>query len=113
MGYDLLSLSIGKLGYGNMRLPKRDGKIDYETIFQMIDTFLASGNSYFDTAYLYENSEEVLREALVKRHPRDSFQIATKVSHCCSQSSWSLRWQAAEQAGKRKLLRKRIRSPYP
>ena len=80
MGYDLLSLGIGKLGYGNMRLPRRDGEIDYDTIFHMIDAFLASGNSYFDTAYLYENSEEVLREALVKRYPRDSFQVATKVS---------------------------------
>ena len=80
MSYELLSLGIGKLGYGNMRLPKQDGKIDFDTIYSMIDAFLASGNSYFDTAYLYENSEEVLREGLVRRHPRDSFQIATKAS---------------------------------
>ena len=54
MGDELLNLGIGKLGYGNMRLPKKDGKIDYEIISQMIDTFLKSGNSYFDTAYIYD-----------------------------------------------------------
>ena len=80
MGNELLELGIGKLGYGNMRLPKKDGKIDYDTIHQMIDTFLKSGNSYFDTAYIYENSENVLNEALVKCYPRDRYKITTKLA---------------------------------
>lgn len=80
MGNELLELGIGKLGYGNMRLPKKDGKIDFDTIHQMIDTFLKSGNSYFDTAYIYENSENVLNEALVKCYPRDRYNITTKLA---------------------------------
>ena len=71
---------IGKLGYGNMRLPKIDGKPDMATINGMIDRFMAAGYSYFDTAYIYEGSEAVLHEALVKRFPREKFQIATKIA---------------------------------
>ncbi|MCL2226269.1 MAG: aldo/keto reductase [Oscillospiraceae bacterium] len=72
--------SIGKLGYGNMRLPKVDGNIDFATIDKMIDKFMMSGFSYFDTAYVYESSEEVLNKSLVSRYPRDSFQITTKLA---------------------------------
>ena len=41
---------------------------------------MASGNTYFDTAYVYHNgmSEAALKEALVDRYPRDSYTIATK-----------------------------------
>jgi len=35
----------GKLGYGNMRLPRIDGKLDYDTIYKMIDTFMEAGYS--------------------------------------------------------------------
>ena len=47
----------------------------------MVDTFLERGFTYFDTAYMYHNfkSEIALKEALVKRHPRDSFTVATKM----------------------------------
>ena len=72
--------NIGKLGYGNMRLPKVGGEIDTATINRMIDMYMAAGYSYFDTAYIYEGSEDVLREALVKRYPRETFHIATKIS---------------------------------
>ena len=75
-----LGEKIGKLGYGNMRLPKINGEIDMKTVNEMIDAFLDNGFTYFDTAYIYEGSEEVLNKALVSRHPRDRFQIATKIS---------------------------------
>ncbi len=74
-----------KLGFGFMRLPildKNDGaSVDLETVCKMVDTFLERGFTYFDTAYMYHKftSEIVLREALVKRHPRDSFTVATKM----------------------------------
>ena len=70
----------GKLGFGNMRLPKVDGKNDYVTIHKMIDTFLEAGYNYFDTCYVYDASEKALGEALVKRYPRESFQINTKLT---------------------------------
>ena len=70
-----------KLGFGLMRLPEKDGKIDYERVNKMVDDYLASGLNYFDTAYVYHGgkSEVAVRECLVKRHPRDSFTVATKL----------------------------------
>ncbi len=74
-----------KLGFGCMRLPLLDQNdqtlIDKEQFNKMVDIFLERGFTYFDTAYMYHNfmSESALREALVKRYPRDSFTIATKL----------------------------------
>jgi predicted aldo/keto reductase-like oxidoreductase len=50
-----------------------------ETLKRMVDTFLDRGFNYFDTAYVYANSEECTKEALVKRHPRERFKLATKM----------------------------------
>lgn len=74
-----------KLGFGFMRLPVKDQNdpksIDMDMLNQMVDTFLERGFTYFDTAYMYHmyKSEIALREALVKRHKRDSFTVATKL----------------------------------
>lgn len=74
-----------KLGFGLMRLPSLDpndpGKIDMEQTKQMVDTFLERGFTYFDTAWMYcaFQSERAAKEALVERHPRDSFTLATKL----------------------------------
>ncbi len=74
-----------KLGFGLMRLPLTDpndaGSIDIPQVCQMVDTFLERGFTYFDTAWMYcaFKSEEAAREALVKRHPRDSFTLADKL----------------------------------
>jgi len=74
-----------KLGFGFMRLPVTNQEdptsIDLEQLNKMVDTFLERGFTYFDTAYMYHNfkSEIALREALVKRHDRDSFTVATKM----------------------------------
>lgn len=70
------------LGFGMMRLPVLDGPtdFDYEQLNQMVDAFLDAGFHYFDTSYVYHNgkSQEAARKALVERHPRDSYTIATK-----------------------------------
>ncbi len=70
-----------KLGFGLMRLPEKDGVIDLEHVCRMVDLYMDSGMNYFDTAYVYHggNSEVAAREALVKRYPRDSFMLATKL----------------------------------
>lgn len=74
-----------KLGFGMMRLPLLDANdassVDMEQVCQMVDTFLDRGFTYFDTAYMYHNykSEIIAREALVKRHPRESFLLASKL----------------------------------
>ncbi|MBR6210123.1 MAG: aldo/keto reductase [Clostridiales bacterium] len=79
-----MSINIGempKLGFGLMRLPETDGRIDIDKVAQMADAYMASGFNYFDTAYVYHggNSEKVVKEAIVKRFPRESFTIATKL----------------------------------
>ena len=72
---------VPKLGFGLMRLPKlEDGTIDIEQTKQMVDRFLAAGFTYFDTAYVYTGSEDAARQALVERHPRDSYTLATKIN---------------------------------
>lgn len=74
-----------KLGFGYMRLPLKDPadqtSFDYQVLNKMVDTFLARGFTYFDTAWMYMDyqSEIALRESLVKRHPRDSFTVASKL----------------------------------
>ena len=74
-----------KLGFGLMRLPEQDGIIDLEQVCRMADAYLDAGLTYFDTAYVYHsgNSEKIVREALSKRHPRDSFTVATKLPAWC------------------------------
>lgn len=77
-------LSVPKLGFGCMRLPLLDSNdqtsIDIEQFKRMVDVFMESGCTYFDTAYIYHDgaSETALREALVKRYPRSSYMVATK-----------------------------------
>ena len=72
----------GKLGFGCMRFPRCDGKIDYSELCLMIDSFIENGFNYFDTAHLYMRgeSEPALRECLVKRYPRESYVLADKLS---------------------------------
>ena len=72
-----------KLGFGLMRLPKEEnGKIDLEQTKKMVDLFLEAGQTYFDTAYTYDNGESELaaKAALVERYPRDAFTLATKIN---------------------------------
>ncbi len=69
---------IKKLGFGLMRLPRLGEGFDMEQIKQMVDRFMEAGFTYFDTAWAYTGSEDAIRQALVERYPRESFQLATK-----------------------------------
>ncbi len=74
-----LGETIGKLGFGLMRLPTlENGTIDIEQVKQMVDMYLGAGFTYFDTAWAYPGSEDAIRQALVERYPRSSYQLATK-----------------------------------
>lgn len=74
-----------KLGFGLMRLPlldpNDDTSIDFELTNKMVDTFLERGFNYFDTAIMYcgFKSQDAVKEILTKRHPRESFKLATKL----------------------------------
>ncbi len=69
---------IKKLGFGLMRLPKKGEDIDIEQVKDMVDAFMEAGFTYFDTAWAYAGSEDAIRQALVERYPRESYQLATK-----------------------------------
>ena len=71
-----------KLGFGLMRLPMKNAEeIDQEQLNQMVDEYLDNGFTYFDTSYVYHNgaSELAICKALVKRHERSSFNLASKL----------------------------------
>lgn len=69
-------------GFGFMRLPMVGDKVDISQTQQMVDTFMARGFNYFDTAHVYigGQSETALRECLTSRYPRDSFVLTNKLS---------------------------------
>ena len=92
-----------KLGFGLMRLPlldpNDDGSVDLELMKKMVDSFLEQGFTYFDTAWMYcgGKSEEAAREALVKRHPRDSFTLTTKLPAYMLRREEDREWLFEEQ----------------
>ena len=92
-----------KLGFGLMRLPlldpNDDGSVDLELMKKMVDSFLEQGFTYFDTAWMYcgGKSEEAAREALVRRHPRDSFTLTTKLPAYMLRREEDREWLFEEQ----------------
>ncbi len=76
-------IKLSWLGMGNMRLPVQNddpnAPIDRKRAQEIIDYAMANGINYYDTAYVYHNSEseKFLGEALGK-YPRDSYYLATK-----------------------------------
>ena len=53
------------IGFGFLRLPQMEGKVDYDAGCALVDRFLELGGQYFDTAYTYleGQSEEAIRRA--------------------------------------------------
>jgi len=88
---------VSLLGYGCMRWPTVDkaeagsdgNDIDQQEVNRLVDYALEHGVNYFDTspAYCKGFSERATGTAL-KRHPRDSYFIATKLSNF-SPDTWS------------------------
>ena len=80
--------NVSILGYGCMRwptVPSPDGKgdlIDQDEVNRLVDYAMAHGVNYYDTSPVYVQgwSEKATGIAL-KRHPRESFKIATKLSN--------------------------------
>lgn len=76
---------MNKMGFGFLRLPRADmndeNSVDFAKTCALADCFIARGGNYFDTAYTYlrGNSEKAIREAVVKRYPRDRIRVADKM----------------------------------
>ena len=67
--------SLSLLGFGCMRFPR-----DKKETEELVLTAIAEGVNFFDTAYIYGNSEIVLGSILKKHDKRKEVKIATKIS---------------------------------
>lgn len=64
---------LSQLGFGCMRFARDDKEVEKQIIYA-----IEQGINYFDTAYMYPNSEERLGKVLAKGY-RDKVFIATKI----------------------------------
>lgn len=77
---DNLGIETSLLGFGCMRFPTIDGKIDMKRTGDMLDNAINRGVNYFDTAYAYHDGQsELVVGELMKKYDRDSFYLATKL----------------------------------
>ena len=78
---------VSILGYGCMRWPMSkddEGKdiIDQEAVNRLVDHAMENGVNYFDTSPVYlQGQSETATGIALKRHPRESYFIATKLSN--------------------------------
>ena len=73
------ALSI--IGFGCMRFARKFGSIDFDEAERELLCAMENGVNYFDTAYIYPGSEELLGKVLEKNNCRDRINIATKLPH--------------------------------
>ena len=78
---DKLGVRVSRLGFGCMRFPlTAEGKIDEPRAAAMLDTAYKAGVTYYDTAYFYhQHTGEAFLGRAMKRYPRDTFYLATKM----------------------------------
>ena len=78
--FENIGVETSLLGYGCMRFPEKDGKIDEERAQELIDRAYEGGVRYFDTAHPYHGgqSEPFIGKAL-KKYDRSSYLLATKL----------------------------------
>lgn len=67
---------ISALGFGCMRFHKSEAEVE-----QQIRYAIEQGVNYFDTAYIYPNSEAILGKILAKDNLRTKVKIATKLPY--------------------------------
>ncbi len=78
---------VSLLGYGCMRWPLRTNaqgveEVDQDAVNELVDYAIEHGVNYFDTAPVYVRGwSETATGIALKRHPREKFFIATKMSN--------------------------------
>lgn len=78
--YKNSDLTLPLLGFGTMRLPQKNGKIDVEAGKLLIDRAMAAGLNYFDTAWPYHDGEsETFVGNALRKYPRESYILADKL----------------------------------
>lgn len=69
---------LSPLGFGAMRLPQKNGKIDHEKAKEQIYHAIDNGINVIDTAYIYGDSEKFLGEILAGEY-KDKVKIISKL----------------------------------
>ena len=69
---------ISSLGFGAMRLPLKNGKINRKEAKKLIYHAIDNGINFIDTAYLYGDSEKFLGEVLKGKY-KDNVKICSKL----------------------------------
>ena len=90
---------LSVLGFGCLRFPQKNGKIDMDATRRQIVQAVEQGINYFDTAYIYGGSEAALGEILESEGLRGRVNIATKLPHYLIKS----------RAGLEKMFREELR----
>ena len=70
---------ISILGFGCMRFTRKGHGFDSDKAEREIMRAIELGVNYFDTAYVYSGSEELLGDVLAKNGVRDQVRVATKL----------------------------------
>lgn len=75
-----LGASLPRLGFGCMRFPVKDNKIDFEAARELICYAMDNGLNYFDTAYNYHGgeSQEFLGKVLTE-FKREDYYLTNKL----------------------------------
>ena len=85
------------LAFGCMRFTKENGKINLEKAEAEILEAMKLGVNYFDTAYIYNGSEEAMGKIFEKNHCREQIYIADKLPHYLIKSAAGLEKTFQEQ----------------
>ena len=76
---DRYGTELSVLGFGCMRFTKKGNALDLDKAEREIMAAYRAGVNYFDTAYIYPGSEELLGTVLARNGIRDKVHVATKL----------------------------------
>ena len=78
--YRKTGITLPLLGFGLMRLPTKDGQVDFSTAEKMVEMAMKAGCNYFDTAYMYHGGEsEKFVGRVLSKYPRESYYLTSKM----------------------------------
>ena len=78
--YRETDLMLPLLGFGLMRLPAKNGRIDDAAAGAMVERAMKAGCNYFDTAYMYHGGDsEKFVGRVLSRYPRGSYYLTSKM----------------------------------
>lgn len=77
---DKLDKELSLLGFGCMRFPTKNGKVDFYEAKKMVDFAVENGVNYIDTAYFYHDGEsERIVKKIIQNYNRNDFYLADKM----------------------------------